>query len=219
MQTGSDCLDLINEFSQRARYIKYTYYMKTQPSFGQWLPVALMIGVLAGLTVLLTTKISQMNGLGFIGAVWVIFISWALWFAMGARFDRLAKGVLSTVGGVIFGWLTLVALVNVFTPLLGAAAGTWALPLTVFCVATIIVLLELTNLFEVGFAYFFGFAGYFAYVFGFAGETSQLMAAVQVSILLVIGFGIGILSSTLKNKILDAEAVPLHLRRTIFDKE
>jgi Protein of unknown function (DUF1097) len=193
--------------------------MKTQPSFGQWLPVALMIGALAGLTVMITTAVSQMEGFGFIGAVWVIFISWALWFAMGARFDRLAKGVFSTIGGVVFGWLTLVAMVNVFTPLLGDAAGVWALPLTVFCVATTIVLLELTDLFEVGFAYFFSFAGYFAYVFGFAGETSQLMAAVHVSILLVIGFALGIVSSTLKNKILDAEAVPFHLRKTIFDKE
>lgn len=193
--------------------------MKTQPSFTQWLPVALMIGLLAGLSVLLSSIVSQINGLGFVGAVWVVFISWALWFAMGARFDRLAKGFLSSIGGVIFGCLTLVLMANVFSPLLGEAAGMWALPITVFFVATAIVLLELTNLFEVGFAYFFGFAGYFAYFFGFAGGASQLTAVVHVSVLLMVGFGFGILSSFLKNKILDVEAVPFHLRKTIFDKE
>jgi len=193
--------------------------MNTQPSFGQWLPVAMMVGVLAGASVLLTSLVSQMNGLGFIGAVWVLFVSWALWFAMGARFDRLTKGVLSTIGGVVFGWLTLIVNVSVFTPLFGDAAGTWALPATVFCAATTIVLLELTDHLEVGFAYFFGYATYFAYVFGFAGETSLAMSVVHVSVLLVIGFAFGIASSTIKNKILDAENVPFHLRKTIFDKE
>jgi|GEM_PF-1632704 len=193
--------------------------MNTQPSFIQWLPVALMVGVTAGASIFITSFLSQVSGLGFMGAVWAVFISWALWFAMGARYDRLAKGVLSTVGGVIFGYLTLLVNTNVFTPLLGDMAGTWALPLTVFLVATSIVLLELTNLFEVGFAYFFGFAAYFAYMFGFSGDTTQLMGVVHVAILMLVGFGFGMLTSFLKDKILDVEQVPLYLRKTIFDKE
>jgi len=195
--------------------------MNSQPTFGQWLPVALMIGALAAVSVLLTAVLSGMPGLGFMGAVWVLFISWALWFAMGARYDRLLKGVLSTIGGVVFGYLTLVINTTVFTPLLGDAAGMFALPLTVFFVATTIVLLELTDKFEVGFAYFFAFAGYFAYLFGgFApADTSNLMAAVYMSILLLVGFGFAIISSFLKEKILNVEHVPLHLRKTIFDKE
>jgi len=193
--------------------------MNTQPSFMQWLPVAAMVGVLAGASVMITSIFSQMEGLGFIGAVWVVFISWALWFAMGARFDRLAKGIFSTIGGVLFGWLTLIVNTAIFTPLFGDAAGMWALPVTVFFAATTIVLFELTSLFEVGFAYFFGFAAYFAYVFGFAGDTPLFTSVIHVSILLLIGYGFGILSSTVKDKILSAEQVPFHLRKTIFDKE
>lgn len=193
--------------------------MKTQPSFGKWLPVAMMVGAFAALSVVLTSLVSGIEGFAFAGAVWLVFISWALWFAMGARFDRLVKGVLSTIGGVIFGWLTLLVMSEVFTPLLGDAAGMWALPLTVFFAATSIVLLELTDLLEVGFAYFFGYAAYFAYVFGFAGETSWLVSIAHVSVMLLVGFGFGIATSTLKEKILDAEHVPFHLRKTIFDKD
>ncbi len=193
--------------------------MNSQPSFRKWLPVALMVGVLAGASVMLSSVVSQINSLGFMGAVWVVFISWALWFAMGARYDRLTKGVASSIGGVVFGWLTLIVNTSVFTPLFGDAAGMWALPVTVFCAATAIVLLELTDILEVGFAYFFGYAAYFAYVFGFAGDTPLLTSAIHVSILLVVGFVFGIVSSSLKNKILDAENVPFNLRKTIFDKE
>lgn len=195
--------------------------MRTQPTFMQWLPVALMVGVLAAASVLLSSTVSATPGLEFMGAVWVLFISWALWFAMGAKYSRLAKGILSVVGGVVFGWLTLLLNTEVFTPLFGEAAGMWALPVTVFFAASSIVLLELTNLFEVGFAYFFGYAGYFAYIFGgFAPEgTSNLMAVAYFSVLLIVGFAFGIATTFLKNKILNAEGVPFNLQKTIFDKE
>lgn len=196
--------------------------MKSQPSFKQWLPVAVLMGIFASASVLITSLIaSTIPSLAWVGAsVWVLFISWAVWFATGARLSRLHKCIFSLSGGVVFGWLTLFVNSSVIAPLLGNFAGLWALPVTVFFVAVAIVLLELTDWFEIGYAYFFAFASYFAFLFGgFVAGVSPFTSAFYFWILLMAGLGLGILSSTLKNKLFIIERVPLDQRNTIFDKE
>ena len=189
--------------------------MKTQPSFGKFLPVAVMIGVAAALVVYLSVNVFA-SMYPWAGAVWVIFISWALYFMAGAKVSRIPKYVLGLVGGVVFGLVTLMLMSNVFAPMVGA----YALPVTVFFVATAIVLLELTNLFELAPAYFFGYATYFAYVFNpNLASTSNAMDVVYVSVLLLVGVLVGYITATLRAKILDMERVPFELRDTIFDKE
>jgi len=91
-------------------------------------------------------------------------------------------------------------------------------------VAFLIVMLELTDWFELAPAYFFAFAGYFAYVFGgFAGtmasSTDYAMAMVPFFLLLMLGLGLGYITALLRKKILEKEGVYGQDQKTVFDKE
>src|SRR3989338_529591 len=174
-----------------------------QPTFGNYLPVALFVGVVAALVVYASSALGA--SYPWAGAVWLVFISWALYFMAGAKTSRIHKYILGLTGGVVFGWLVIAAL-PYFT---GVFGGTWGLPATVFVAATLIVLLELTDWFELAPAYFFAFAGYFAFLFGnFAGDASPLMAGVYAWILLMAGIGVGLLTASLRQLILSSERVP-----------
>ena len=169
-----------------------------------------MVGVLAGISVYLTSVISASNpSLAWVGAPWVLFISWGAWFSIGAKMKRLGKMIIALTGGVL-------------SPILGEP---WALPATVFLIATTIVLLELTDWFEIAFVYFFSYAGYFAYLFGgFAGAsinpiTNPYTPAVYCLILLMAGVVFALVNLFLKNAILGTENVPPERRTTVFDKE
>lgn len=186
-----------------------------QPSLGKWLPVSLMVGLLAALSVYLTGTLS--SSMAWFGAPWVLFISWGAWFSVGAKMRRLGKFIIALTGGVAFGWLTVFAYTGILQPLVG---DPWALPVTVFFVATTIVLLELTDWFELAFVYFFAYAGYFAYLFGgFAKADGILWPAIYCWILLMVGVAFALLNSSLKNLILGAEGVPPEQRTTVYDKE
>lgn len=188
--------------------------MAKQPSVVEFLPVALMIGVAAALVVWGSSTLSA--NYSWMGAVWVVFISWALYFMAGAKISRAHKYALGLIGGVFFGWLTLF-LVSYLTALVGS---TWGLPAAVFLVATAIVLLELTNWFELAPAYFFSFAAYFAFVFGgFGGHADNVTQAFYVVVLLLAGLVVGYITATLRAMIMDAERVPFEARNTIFDTE
>ncbi len=187
-----------------------------QPSLGKWFPVALMVGVLAGFSVLATLQMGAAYG-AWLAAPWVLFISWGGWFSVGGKLPRLPKYIIALTGGVVFGWLTLI--VNGY--LTAVFGDVWGLPATVFLAATSIVLLELTSLFELAFVYFFAYAGYFAYVFGgFGGQgVSILQNAVYFWVLLMIGVGFAIVNVWLKKAILKMERVPFDQRNTVYDKE
>lgn len=193
-----------------------------QPSIGKWFPVALLVGVLAGLSVYITIQIGMSNpSWGWFAAPWVLFISWGAWFSIGAKMHRMTKFIAALTGGVVFGWLTLFVNAMFFTPWFGATLG---LPLTVVAAATCIVLLELTSLFELAFIYFFTYAGYFAYVFGgFAGQsadaTGWLWNGIYFWILLMVGVLFAVVNVYLKNMLFNVERVPLDQRNTLFDKE
>jgi len=185
-----------------------------QPTFKQFFPYAVVVGILAALTVYLSATLS--GAWAPAGAVWVPFIAWALYFAGGAKFSRMHKYAIGLVGGAAFGWITLVG----NSAIMGIVGGTLSLPVTVFFVAIAILLLELTDWFEYAPAYFFGYASYFAYLFGgFPGASEgQVTALVNTSILLLVGLGIGYVSATLRGKVLDLTHTPPEQRQTIFDK-
>jgi hypothetical protein len=194
--------------------------MAIQPRFINWLPIALMVGVLAGGTILIG-NILVGQGFTWVGPlIWVPFISWALYFMAGGKLQRAHKYIFSMVGGILFGWVTIV----VGNWLAGIVGGLWAYPIVVFCVATSIVLLELTDWFELAPAYFFGYAGYFATAFGFAGalgfsKPEDLTLMSYHIILTLAGIFLGWLTIALKGKMLNAMGVPFDQRQTIFDKE
>lgn len=176
----------------------------------QFLPVVLMIAIVAALYVLVAQYFK-------VSALWVPFISWPLYFIAGAKPSRLHKEVIGLTGGMIFGYLTLVVAVP-FTNLFGSVLG---LPLTVFLAAFIIVLLELTDWFELAPAYFFAFAGYFAYVFGgFGGPGATYVSAMfPYWVLLMVGLGLGYFTALLRKKILEKEGIYGAAQETVFDKE
>jgi len=178
--------------------------------FSKFLPVALMIAVIAALYILLAQYFK-------VSAIWVPFISWPLYFIAGAKPSRLHKEVLGLTGGILFGYVTLL----VATPFSGFFGSTLGLPLTVLLVAFTIVILELTDWFELAPAYFFAYAGYFAYVFGgFGGKvTTPAKDMIPFWILLMVGLGLGYISAFLRKKILEKEGVFGTAQETVFDKE
>lgn len=155
-------------------------------------------------------------------ALWVPFISWPMYFVYdpdATRLRRIPKEIVGLLGGIVFGYVTLWLAPNIGT----YAGATWALPLTVFLVAFTIVMLELTNLFELAPAYFFSYAGYFAYVFGgFAGAYSldtAFTAMFPYGALILVGLLIGLTTAYLRRMILQGEGVYGPAQRTVFDKE
>lgn len=179
----------------------------------KFLPVALMVAVVAALYVLIGSYLQ-------FSALWAPFISWPLYFIAGAKPSRLHKEIIGLAGGVLLGFLTIYVsgyLAQIFGSVLG-------LPLTVLVVAFIIVMLELTDWFELAPAYFFAFAGYFAYVFGgFAGKITSISgyayAMIPFFLLLLLGLGLGYVTAAWRKKILEKEGVYGAAQETVFDKE
>jgi len=191
---------------------RFTQYLltKIQMTFKKFIPVAIMIGVVAALYVLVAQYLK-------VSALWVPFISWPLYFIAGSKPSRLHKEVLGLTGGILFGYLTLVVVVP-FSSYFGSTLG---LPLTVLIVAFLIVLFELTDWFELAPAYFFAYAAYFAFVFGgFGGPgASNASSMVPVWVLLMVGLVLGYLTAGLRKKILEKEKVYGSAQQTVFDKE
>jgi len=178
--------------------------------FSKFLPVAASVGMLAAVWVGIGSAYSLV--------LWVPFLSWALVFGAGAgKISRVPKEVIGLVGGTVAA-IIVVLLLPMVTSVVG---GTLALPILVFLAGTSIVLLELTNWFELAPAYFFSFAGYFAYLFGgFAGGSAVTVeSTVMYLVLLLVGTGLGVATIMLRKFWLDMMKVPQDQRQTIFDRE
>ncbi len=174
----------------------------------KFIPVAIMVGIVAAIFIIVGNKLSI--------ALWVPFISWALFFMAGAKYSRLPKEIIGLTGGLLFA-VVLLWLLPAFSNIFGASMG---MPVLVFLTAFSIVMLELTNWFELAPAYFFSFAGYFAFLFGgFAGSQMTLSNIFNFWILLMVGLVLGIITQFLRDKILDLLKVPQEARQTVFDKE
>lgn len=178
-------------------------------TFTKFLPVAVLIGIFAAFSIVLTNWLAL--------AVWPLFISWGLYFIAGAKPSRLHKEVIGLSGGIVFGYLTLWA-VPYYNQVFGDYLG---LSLTVFTAATLIVLLELTDWFELAPAYFLAYAGYFAYVFGgFAGAGATPAAALwPFWAPTMLGLVFGYVSAILRKKLLEGEGIFGMAQETVFDKE
>ena len=181
-------------------------------TFTKFLPVPIMIGVVAALWMVVSGQLSTAS---YPLVPWVPFIGWALYFMAGAKLSRLHKEAIGLTGGIVAA-----AIVLIFANQFGAVLGQWTLPVIVFFVAFFIVLLELTDWFELAPAYFFSFAGYFAYLLGkFAGTTMTAQHLVWFWALIMIGLALGVLTAKLRKWILTAEGVPESEQQTIFDRE
>lgn len=178
-------------------------------SFTKFFPVAVMVGILAAIWVIIGSKLALV--------LWVPFLSWALFFgAGGGKFNRVPKEIIGLTGG-----LAAAAILVYFLPVVSSFVGaSWGLPTLVFLAATIIVLLELTNWFELAPAYFYSFAGFFAFLFGgFMGSEMNFTMIFTFWVLLLIGTGFGVATGFLRVVILNALGVSKEQQKTIFDKE
>jgi len=186
-------------------------------SFTKFLPVSLIVGVLAAISVLGWQYFSDASRYPWL-QIWPVFIAWGLYFVAGAKIGRLHKEILGITGGIIFGYLTLVvafssSVQNIF-------GGTWSLPVTVFVVATIIVLLELTDWFELAPVYFIAYAGYFAYVFGkFSGGAGNVSDMFYFWVPMMIGLAFAVVTAVLRTRLLEAEGLYGSAQTTVYDKE
>lgn len=179
-------------------------------TISKFIPVAAAVGILAALWIIVGVKFGLV--------LWVPFLSWALFFGAGAgKFSRVPKEVIGLLGGTLAAVLV-VWLLPAFTQYLG---GFWALPALVFLAGFAIVMLELTNWFELAPAYFYSFAGFFAYLFGgFAGTTMMNPQMITMFVLLLLaGTALGVISGFLRKAILNTLGVPPEQQKTIFDKE
>lgn len=164
-----------------------------------------MIAVAAALFVLVAQALN-------VSALWVPFISWPLYFIAGAKPARLPKEIIGLTGGVVAGYITLA----VVAPIGNLVGDTLSLPMTILIVAFVIVMLELTDWFELAPAYFFAFAGYFAYL---AGGATPFKAMFPFWALLMVGLVLGYLTALMRKKILEKEGVYGAAQETVFDKE
>lgn len=179
-------------------------------TFGKFFPVAVMIALAAAIYVIVAQYFK-------VSALWVPFISWPLYFIVGSKLSRIHKQIFALTGGMLFGYLTLV----VVAPVSSIVGSNFGLSATVFLVAFSIVMLELTDWFELAPAYFFSYAGYFAYFFGgFAGPgVSNATAMVPYWILLMAGLGMAVITAFLRKEILNMLGVKGEAQITVFDKE
>ena len=186
-------------------------------SFTKFFPVALLVGVLAAVSVLGWQYFSDASRYPWL-QIWPVFITWGLYFVAGAKIGRLHKEILGITGGIIFGYLTLIV---AFAPAVQSVfGGTWSLPATVFVVATIIVLLELTDWFEFAPVYFIAYAGYFAYVFGkFSGGAGNVTDMFYFWVPMMVGLAFAVVTAMLRSRLLEAEGLYGSAQKTVFDKE
>ncbi len=189
-------------------------------TFSKFFPVAFMVAVVAAVWIWV--------GQVYAVALWVPFISWAMYFVYdpaATKLNRIPKEIIGLTGGILLGYVTLW-----LNPILGGVVGaSFGLPLTVFLVAFTIVMLELTDWFELAPAYFFAYAGYFAYVFGgFGGailaDYSNLLPVAVASlvpywILILIGLGIGLFTAYARKVMLGRMGLYGSMQKTVFDKE
>lgn len=194
------CLVKVEEF------LKIILKCMPQVTVKNFTPVCLMVALIASLWMIISAKF------GIIA--WVPFISWALYFIAGSKLSRLPKEAIALTGGIIIGYIVLLLIPK----FIGIFGGTFGVPVIVFIAAFVIVMLELTDWFELAPAYFFSFATYFAAFFGTSGATPFSMIW-PVWLPLMIGLLLGVITAELRKRILLAQGVPLEQQQTVFDKE
>lgn len=194
-------------------YITVTY-QTMQPSLGKFLPVTIHVGVWVFLWLWV--------GLTYSLILWLPFISWATWYAIGPTWELRKKRALKNVVGAFGG--TIVAIVFIMLiPFFTSIFGDFAIPVLGFLAGMFIVLLELTDLFEWALGYFYAFASYFAFAFAGAafGATESHVTNFMIFFgHLLVGFVLGAITDIVRVKILKAEGLFTEgEQQTIFDKE
>ncbi|MBI4991102.1 DUF1097 domain-containing protein [Candidatus Gottesmanbacteria bacterium] len=171
------------------KYIPYPNNMK----FRQLFPVALSISFTSGIYILIAQYFQ-------VSALWLPYISWTAYFLDGSNPKRLIKQILCLTGGMLIGVFT-VLLLNPVTSILGP---TFALPVIVFFMVLVILLLELVKEVDIVPVYFFSYSSYFAYYYGkFGGESATpLNILPEFWLLLMIGLGLGLLTSEIRKRMI-----------------
>ena len=140
-----------------------------------------------------------------VSAIWLPYISWASYFLVGGKPSVLPKMIAGFTGGMLAGYVTIVAV----SPVSGFVGSSFALPFVVFCLTLFILLLELVKPIDMIPVYFFSYASFFAYFFGGfgGGDATPLSVLPLFWVLLMVGFGLGFLTAQLRKKILHMQGI------------
>ncbi len=163
--------------------------------FVKFLPHALIIGILAAIL----QFVSLVPGMENYVFPWAVFQTWALYFLSGANPKSGAKSVICGVVGVLASMLIVVMGTKLASPL-GAQIG---FTLAVLVVAFLCITMEKVPAISFIPAYFIAAGIFFA-----LQDKSINVKLLQVTISLVLGFGLGFLTVLLRGKYAAMIAVP-----------
>ena len=167
--------------------------------FVKFLPHALIIGILAAIL----QFVSMVPGMENYVFPWAVFQTWALYFLSGANPKAGAKSVVCGVVGVLASMLIVV----MGTKLASRVGAQMGFTLAVLVVATLCIMMEKVPPISFIPAYFIAAGIFFALALS-AEKYSMNMRLAQVSISLVLGFGLGFLTVLLRGKYAAMIAAP-----------
>lgn len=150
----------------------------------QFLPVPIIVAILALIWMIAAAKFSLLG--------WVAFLTWGAYFLSGVGTKSAIREAISYTLGIILGAVIVLA-GTYLTP----ALGFYAFPLVVAVAAFIIVYLELVPWFDMAPGYFIGAAAFFA-----AGAKVDATTVLSVLIPGLLGLGLGILTGYLRGMVL-----------------
>lgn len=164
----------------------------------QLFPSALVIALISGLYILIAQYFQ-------VSALWLPYIGWSAYCIAGGKTSILPKMIAGLAGGMFIGVLTVLSI----GPAAGFAGSTLALPLVVFFMVLFILLMELIKPLDMIPAYFFAYSSYFAYFYGkFGGkEATPVSILPDFFVLLMIGLGLGYLTSEIRRKIMYIQGI------------
>lgn len=169
--------------------------------------LSVSIAVLGGVATFLALQVAS----GFV-FIWVIFIGWGAFFALGGTPDALKNTIVCGIFGVIMAWLSAVVILSVpLAEQLGLPL--WAgivvgVAILILCLASNIPALSAIPGTVFGFASTFGYLLHAPNMFAIdallAGAASNPLIIMSIS--LAVGAGFGILSSKLGTALTRKEA-------------
>lgn len=154
-------------------------------SASKFLPVPIIVAILAFIWVTVATKFSLLS--------WVAFLTWGAYFLSGMTTKSAIREAISFTLGIGVGVVVVLA-ATMLAPTLGANA----FPVVVAVVAFIIVYLELVPWFDMAPMYFIAAAAFFA-----AGAKPDLETSLAVFIPGILGLGLGVLTGYLRGMALN----------------
>ncbi len=136
--------------------------------------LALSVGILAGLWVCFAVTVPTFGGVTIYS--WVVFITWALFFAAGANNTAAIKVATTAIWGPILGWICVYLGATILGPITGVAVGLGII--VAICAWTVVIMMTDIPFFSFGPGAFACWAVFFATGNDFVGSVVILLVGV-----------------------------------------